>query len=167
MQGISHPFQTPAHILLVLALGILIAQQQKKIFNLIAFSVSIIIGLIINQLIQLKWDFDLILLFFVLSISLIVIIRFKLYHLLLIFLIIISGIGLGLNSDPIRILGFGVTSIYSWLLGAFTGFELIILLMVLIAIPLHRYWNGIVLRVMSSWLATSAIFVLTFLFVEH
>ncbi len=161
--GLLHPLQTPAHLLLVLAVGLLIAQHKLMLVNLLVFSLAVLAGLILNQFVHLQWNFELILLSIALGISLFVIMQFSLHRLMLLSFMLISGIGLGLNSTPILIPGLGSTSINNWLAGAAVSFITIPSVIALIAVPLHRYWHGIVLRVLGSWIATSVIFVLTFM----
>lgn len=174
MQGMLHPLQTPSHILLVLSLGLLIGQQlsQKRFLlsSVILFGFSILAGLVLNRIIRLDIDIDidieLILLGLGLLISLLVIIKLPLPSLLIVFLAVISGIGLGLNSSPIIIPGLGSTSVYNWQIGAACSFIMGILLISLIACFISNYWQGIILRVLASWIATSTIFVLVFILVQ-
>ncbi len=170
MQGMLHPLQTPSHILLVLSLGLLIGQQlsQKRFLlsSVILFSFSVLVGLILNRIIRLDFDIELILLGLGLLISLLVIIKLPLPSLLIAFLVIISGIGLGLNSSPIVIPGLGSTSVYNWQIGAACSFIAGVLPAALIACFINNYWQGIILRVLASWIATSAIFVLAFILIQ-
>jgi len=167
MQGMLHPLQTPSHILLVLGLGLLIGQQRLLLSSLLLFSFSVLVGLILNQTIKPDFDIELMLLAVGLFVSLLVIIKLPLPSLLIIFLAIISGIGLGLNSSPILIPGLGSTSIYSWLIGVTCSFIAGALITTRIVYFINNYWQGIILRVLASWIATSTIFVLTFILIKH
>lgn len=164
IQGLLHPLQTPSHILLILGLGFLLGQQHKILgTSLLIFSITIIAGLVGSQFVNIKLNYELILLSLALIVSLLVIAKLSLPKFLIIALIIISSITLGFNSSPILIPGLGSTSIFNWRVGAATSFISIIILTTFIAYLLNKCWNGIVLRVLGSWIATSTIFVLTFL----
>lgn len=164
MQGLLHPLQTPSHILLILGLGFLLGQQHKILgASLLIFSATVIAGLFGNQLVNIKLNYELILLSLALIVSLLVIAKLSLPKVLIIALVMISGITLGFNSSPILIPGLGSTSIYNWRFGAATSFIGIVMLITFIAYFLSKWWNGIVLRVLGSWIATSTIFVITFL----
>jgi len=176
-QGVFHPLQTPSHILLLLGLGLLIGQQQRQVGSLLIFSFSVILGLVLNQTTSFdlnvsfsngfEFSFELILLVLGLVISLLVIIKLPLPKLLMWLIAIVSGLALGFDSSPILIPGLGATSIYNWLAGAATSFIGVIALTIMIAYILNKLWNGIVLRVLASWIATSAIFVLTFMLLKN
>lgn len=170
MQGVFHPLQTPSHILLILSLGLLIGQQLGKkrllLSSVMLFGFSVLAGLVLNRVIRLGFDIELILLGLGLFVSLLVIIKLPLPSLLMAFLVIISGIGLGLNSSPIVIPGLGSTSVYNWQFGATCSFVVSVLVILLIAHFINNYWRGIILRVLASWIATSAIFVLAFILVQ-
>jgi len=170
LQGLLHPLQTPAHILLILGLGLLIGQQQRQLVSLLIFSLSIISGLILNQNLvfnDLNLNIELILLALGLVTSLLVIIKIPLPSLLVWLFVLISGLVLGFDSSPMLIPGLGATSIYNWLAGAASSFIGIILITTIIAYFANKLWQGIVLRVLASWIATSAIFVLTFMLLKH
>ena len=166
IQGVLHPLQTPSHILLILALGLLVGQQQRQpslVFNVFFFSVSVILGLIVNQTTQLDMKYEPILLVLCLITSFLVIIRLSLPNLVLVALMIVTGIFMGLDSNPVLIPGLGQSSVYSWIAGATCSFIGIILLTSIIAHFISNLWQGIIVRVIGSWIATSAIFVLTFI----
>jgi len=160
-QGLLHSLQTPSHILLVLGLAFLLGQQgQLKVSLLSVFSV--IAGFLLNHYaLLINWNTELILLTLALICGLLLVLRLKLPLLIILSLLIFSGIVLGLNSNPIIIPGLGSNSIYSWRLGAAITLILSIVVLTLPAYYLDRYWNGIILRVAGSWIATSTLFVLT------
>jgi len=173
LQGLLHPLQTPAHILLILGLGLLVGQQQRQLGSLLIFSLSIILGLILNQNLDqnlvfndLNLNIELMLLALGLVTSLLVIIKIPLPSLLVWFFVLISGLVLGFDSSPMLIPGLGATSIYNWLAGAASSFIGIILITTIVAYFASKLWQGIILRVLASWIATSAIFVLTFILLK-
>ncbi len=165
MQGILHPLQTPSHIILILGLAFLLGQQNHlikshlKILFLTPFAV--IIGFALNHYALLELNTELILLSLALICGLLLVLRLKLPTFVTFILLAFSSVILGLDSSPVMIPGLGANSIYSWRLGAAITLILGIIVLSLPAYFLNRYWNGIILRVTGSWIATSAIFVLT------
>ena len=160
MQGILHPLQTPSHIILILGLAFLLG-QQNQLKSLFTTPFVIIAGFALNHYTSLNWNTELILLILALMCGLLVVLRLKLPVFLAIALLIFSGLILGLDSSPIMIPGLGINSILSWWLGAAITLILGIMILTIVAYFLGRYWHGIILRVAGSWIATSAIFVLT------
>lgn len=163
IQGLLHPLQTPAHILLTLGLGLLIGQQRNVSINLPLFSIAVFIGLFLNYMTNININYELNLLILVLIIVLLVIVKLSLPSLVVWFAVIVSGIVLGLDSSPVLIPGLGSKSVYNWLAGAGVSFVGIIFLASFVAFILNKLWHGIVLRVLASWIATSTIFVITFI----
>jgi hydrogenase/urease accessory protein HupE len=160
MQGIFHPLQTPSHIILILGLAFLIGQQNHlKALFLTPFAV--IVGFALNYYALLDWNTELILLSLALICGLLLVLRLKLPTFITFVLLAFCSVILGLDSSPVMIPGLGVNSIYSWRLGAAITLVMSITVFSLPAYFLNRYWNGIILRVAGSWIATSAIFVLT------
>lgn len=165
-QGLLHPLQTPSHLLLIISIGFLIGQNGSLVKHLSLLVLSLIVGLILNDNISLKWDFELIILVLALIISLFVVLRLKQIKPFVFLFVIICGLMLGYDSSPIVIPGLGSNSIFNWLLGAAISMVSVISILSVIAIFLRRYWNGIVLRVIGSWIATRALFTLTLQFAK-
>ena len=160
IQGVLHPLQTPAHLMLILGLALLLG-QQKQLKGLLLLPFSVIAGLMINHYSLLSWNTELILLVLALICGLLLVLRLNLPKIITIILLLFSGIILGLDSSPVMIPGLGINSIISWRLGAMLTINMGIVALDLLAYFLNRYWNGIILRIAGSWIATSAIFVLT------
>ena len=164
MQGIFHPLQTPSHIIVILGLAFLLGQQstQKHLLkSILLVPFAILIGFALNHYALLDWNTELILLSLALICGLLLVLRLKLPIFIALVLLVSCSIILGLDSSPIMIPGLGSNSVYSWRIGAAITLLLGIVLPTLLAYFLNHYWNGIILRVAGSWIATSAIFVLT------
>jgi hydrogenase/urease accessory protein HupE len=160
LQGIWHPLQTPSHIILILGLAFLLG-QQGRLKLLYFFPFSTIAGLLLNHYGLLHWNTELILLILALIFGLLLVLRLKIPSLIVLVLTLACGIFLGLDSSPVMIPGLGINSILSWRLGTVLTMILGLAVLTIPAMILNRYWNGIILRVAGSWIATSAIFVLT------
>ncbi len=169
-QGLLHPLQTPSHLILIISISFLIGQAttNKQLLNyFFAITVAVITGIILNQNIRIPshWNIELILLCVALIIGLLVVIRFKKINAILLSLLaIFSSLLLGYDSSPVVIPGLGSNSIYNWMAGAMICVVTSITLLSLIALILRPYWDGIILRVIGSWIATSALFTLTLSF---
>ncbi len=160
MQGILHPLQTPSHIILILGLAFLLG-QQSQLKSLFITPFVIISGFALNHYTSLDWNTELILLILALICGLLLVLRLKLPAFIAVTLLVFSSLILGLDSSPIMIPGLGINSILSWWFGAAITLILGVTILTIPAYYLGRYWNGIILRVAGSWIATSAIFVLT------
>ena len=165
-QGLLHPLQTPSHLLLIISIGFLIGQNGRLVKHLSLLVLSLIAGFILNHNFSLKWDFELIILAYALIISLFVVLKLEQIKSFVFIFVIICGLMLGFDSSPIVIPGLGENSIFNWLAGAAISILGVILLLSIIALFLRHYWNGIILRVIGSWIATSALFTLTLQFAK-
>ncbi len=166
LQGIWHPIQTPAHIIVIMGLAFLLGQQKQLKITLL-LPIMVLLGFVLNHYSLLAWNTELILLILALICGLLLVLRLKLPLLLTLFLLISCGVILGLDSSPIMIPGLGLNSIYSWRLGALITMSLSIFGLAIVAYILNKFWNGIILRVAGSWIATSAIFVLTLMIAKN
>lgn len=163
-QGFLHPLLTPSHIILLVSLAVLIGQQGNRLYYSLLLLISGVVGVVLNQNLSLNLQIELILLALALIVSLLVVVKVRLPTFLLIVLIIISGIVIAFDSDPILIPGVGANSINNWLFGAVVSMTGVFVLIALIATFLRQFWEGIILRILGSWIATSAIFILTLSF---
>ncbi len=157
-----HPLQTPAHLILILGLGFFLG-QQKQLKNLLLLPFAVLVGFALNHYSLIDLNTELILLALALTCGLLLVLRLNLPAFITIVLLLVCGITLGLDSSPIMIPGLGINSIINWRLGAALTIIIGIAALAFLAYFLNRYWNGIILRVAGSWIATSAIFVLTLL----
>ncbi|MCK5918020.1 MAG: HupE/UreJ family protein [Cocleimonas sp.] len=172
LDGFTHPLETPSHLILLVALGVLIGQQSSAylIRNLLLFCASVFVGFIINNYLSLRWNNELILLSIALLVSLLIVLRLDYrqqgVQIMTLLLSISSGIMLGIDSSPIVIPGLGANTFYNWLFGAAIGIILAVIIIASISALLRNVLEGIILRVLGSWIATSALFVLTLLMVK-
>ena len=168
-EGFWHPLQTPSHLILLVALAVLIGQHNLPAIlkNTLIFVGLLCLGFILNQFYEPKWNVELLLLITALNISLLVTLRMHLLGIILLILSMISAVALGLDSKPIMIPGFGSSVMVNWFAGALVSMTLLLLLVSTLSYLLRNVINGVVLRVIGSWIATSALFVLTLMLVKH
>ena len=164
-QGALHPLLTASHVILLTSIALLIGQQQLKLSYFISASIAVLLGVLANQNQTLDFignlNIELILSLFALLISLLVILKLHLPTLLIIALIFISIFVIAYNSEPIVIPGVGANSVNNWLFGAFVSIISFTALVSLLANFLKQFWDGMILRILGSWIATSTIFILT------
>jgi urease accessory protein len=171
LEGFLYPLETPSHLILLIGLGVLFGQQVSTHFirNLLFFCGSVLIGFVINNGLSLRWNNELILLTLSLLVSLLVVVRLNAsllwVKILVLFFSISCGIMLGIDSSPIVIPGLGANTFYNWLFGAAVGIFISTFIIASISALLRNVFQGIILRVLGSWIATSALFVLTLLIV--
>ena len=146
--------------MLLLGLALLLG-QQKQLKSLLFLPFAVLAGFLLNHYSLINWNTELILLALALICGLLLVLRLSLPAFIAIVLLIMCGIVLGLDSSPVMIPGLGINSIISWRLGAALSINIAIVVLSLFAYFLNQYWKGIILRVAGSWIATSAIFVLT------
>ena len=169
LDGFTHPLETPSHLILLVGLAVLLGQQGGAylIRNLVVFSSTIIVGFVVNNYLSPNTNNELILLVLALLVSLLIILRLDYraswVQFIVVIFSIISGTILGLDSSPIMIPGLAVNTFYNWLFGAAIGISITVLIIALLSFLLRNLLQGVVLRVLGSWIATSALFVLTLL----
>jgi urease accessory protein len=167
LDGFLHPLETPSHLILLVGLGILLGQHAGAYFirNLLLFCGAVIVGFVVNNYLSLRWNNELILLSLSLLVSLVAVVRLPPpllgVKILVVLFSISSGIMLGIDSSPIVIPGLGADTFYNWLFGAAMGIFISAIIIASISALLRNMLQGIILRVLSSWIATSALFVLT------
>lgn len=166
LEGFWHPLVTPAHIIVLLGLGLLLGQQQawrslKTAVPLVC--VTFIAGLFLARLELPEWNSPVVLLVIALLSGILIAARWNLAGSLLLVLSAVIGLGTGLDSRPLMIPGIGVDKVYSWMAGAAAGAILLLFVMTVIASAIRHVLQGIPLRVLGSWVAASALMVLTLL----
>ena len=160
-QGFYHPLQTPQQLLLIISLGLLVSQQGKVQQGLFSFMLSILCGFILNRTLSIELNTELMLLGVALSTSLLCLIKLPFNSILLIVIILSCGLLMGYDSNPIRIPGLGDKIMLHWFLGAGLSMILSFIVVMIISLIVKPFWDGLTIRIFSSWLATSALIVLT------
>ena len=168
IEGFWQPLQDPSQLILLVSLGLLSGQQGQHVItkNLALFAGSLGIGFILNHFYTPIWNVERSLLISALSMSLLVTVQLQLPRVLLFLFNISSGIMLGWASTPISIPGFGNSIMYNWSSGVLISMTLLLAVVSYLSFLLRNLIHGIALRVIASWIATSALFVLTLLFIK-
>lgn len=166
LEGFWHPLVTPAHIVLLLGFGLLLGQQQawRSLKTTVPlFLLTFTAGLFLARMNLPEWNSPVVLLVIALVSGILIAARWNLAATLLLVLSAVIGLVTGLDSTPLMIPGMGVAKVYSWMAGAVSGAMLLLVVTTVVASAIRHVLQGIPLRVLGSWVAASALMVLTLL----
>ena len=170
LQGLQHPVLTPSHAILVCSLAFLIGQHNNVEKHLALLTIAMIGGILINYFLLPGAQLEILLLSLALIIGLLVIIRTqkapKIMLIISLFLASLAGLFIGIDSQPISIPGLRTNSVINWHMGALITITFSTLILSLVAIALKRFGDGIVLRVLGSWVVTIALITLSLQYVK-
>lgn len=165
--GILHPLFVPAHLLLVIALGLLVGQQgvRSHIVAVWAYLGGLVAGLVVAWHGGVVKDLntqELAVLSTAVLVALLVVIAARLPCWLLVLLGGWSGFILGIDSLQPELAG---RARMAALFGSGVSLYLLLLYPMALADRLgHRHWQRVGIRVIASWIAASALLVLALLF---
>ena len=165
-QGFWHFLQAPSHIVVLFGLGLIIGQQGERAIyaGLSAFAVSVIAGLLLTQLVTITWSPDIVLLGSAIIVGGMLALRLDLPVWSVALLVAVPGLLIGMDSKPVMIPGMKRSMVYAALAGAALSTCFAVWLVALPSLLLRSVLNGIVLRVLGSWVTASALMVLTLMF---
>lgn len=150
-------------------LGLLLGQQgaQPVRTGWLAFAVAIVVGLGSAQLYGVRWGIGMPLLIAAGGAGCLLALRLRLPVWLYLLLAAVAGVLLGMDSSPAMIPGMKAMKIYAFMTGVAVADTLALLLLALLALGLRTLLDGVVLRVLGSWVAASALMVLTLMFAHR
>lgn len=163
VNGALHPFLIPAHLMILTGLGLLVGRQGSKYIGrtLPLFMLAIIPSLIISTFVQDGDAIEFILLFLAILLGTLVAAGIQLNGWGLLFFALGSALLIGLDSSQTvftgkdRYLALGGTAVSaSMLLIYITGFSEF----------LQKLWQGVLVRIIGSWLVASSLMVLVLKF---
>jgi len=165
-QGFWHFLQAPSHIIVLSGLGLLIGQQGSRGIHigLLSFTLTIVSGLLLTQLFTLNWKHDIVLLILAIAIGGLLALRLNLPAWSIASWAALAGITIGIDSAPSMIPGMKTAITYASLAGTALSTCLLVLLVTLPSLVLRSPLNGIILRVLGSWVTASALMVLVLMF---
>ncbi|MBU0656812.1 MAG: HupE/UreJ family protein [Gammaproteobacteria bacterium] len=165
-QGFWHFLQAPAHIIVLLGLGLLLGQQAGRALRsgLAVFVLALLAGLLLTQVFTPGWKHDIVLLILAVSMGGLLAVRLELPLWVVGLLAAVAGILIGIDSAPSLIPGMKSMKTYAALAGSALSASLAVLLLALPALPLRKLLDGIILRVLGSWVVASALMVLALMF---
>ena len=163
LNGMLHPLLVPAQVLIILALGLWYGQNQpaENKMSVLVFLFATIAGLVASDFFMVN-DVSLLLLIGATVIGLIIISGIKLPQVFYILLGLFAGFIVGLDSAQEALIG--KAKILS-LFGSGVGIYFLLLYAMAISETFStRHWQIIAVRVIASWLSTSAIMVIALSF---
>lgn len=165
-QGLQHPFLTPAHLIALLSFAILLGLHHRRytLFSLLIFIIGITAGLLLTRFYQTDINFELVLLAASALMGIAIAIKVKLHLALLLILASIIGISIGLDSEVIIIPGLKASAAYFNMLGTLLSITFLVCVSTIITLLLNQLWNGLILRILGSWVFASSLMVLAFMF---
>lgn len=160
--GVLHPFISPAHLIALVALGLLFGQRgvlasRQAMGALVAALAG---GLWLSLRLQLP-EPDPLLLALGILLGLSVVLARCWPHWALVPLSALVGLAVGLGSAPD---GMAPGQRTAALVGTFVGATLCTACLAGVVHPLHKPWARVGVRVLASWLSASALLVLTLAF---
>lgn len=166
LQGLQHPFFTPAHLIALIALAMLLGLHKRTsaLFTLPVFIFFTLSGLLLTRFYRPDLNFEIILLTASALTGLIVAAKLSLPRVILFTLASIIGISIGLDSEVIIIPGLKASTAYFNMFGTLLSISFTLLVATSISIALNQLWNSIILRILGSWAFASSLMVLAFMF---
>lgn len=163
LSGLLHPFLVPAHLICLIALGLLLGQQHpnRNLTALASYPVAILIGLFATEL-PITIKLEIAILTVATASGLLITVCPRLPVIWTAIASAFTGLLVGFDSAQQAHAGLDK-------LGAFIGVGLGLLIVPLIAMELADYfcskaWQRISVRILGSWIAASAFLVLTLIF---
>ncbi|MEM7208830.1 MAG: hypothetical protein AAF434_13480 [Pseudomonadota bacterium] len=165
-QGFWHFLQAPSHIIVLFGMGLLLGQQgmPRVRVGLICFVISIISALLLVQLVVIGWKHDVVLLGLAMVVGGLLAIRLDLPVLLIAIAAALSGFLIGIDSAPALIPGMKKSMLYAGLTGTALSTSLAVSSVALVSYLVRTTLNGMILRVLGSWVTASSLMVLALMF---
>lgn len=162
-QGLLHPFAMPAHLMVLVALGLLAGQQGRAHVKsaVPVFLVAVCCGVGLTLLMKLSLDFELWLLVTALVSGTLIVLRPGLPVWWLVVLAVLSALLVGLDSAAPRIPGLRGIKVQALLAGTALSAGLVVIVSSLTGLAVRRVLEGIPVRVLGAWITAGALLVLT------
>ena len=153
-------------MMLAISLGMLLAQQGRSCFikAIPVFVYAVILGAWLTRAMELNLNIPLISLIVAAVLGLLVSIKWTLKTYLVIALSLVSGFLVGQESAPVLIPGMKAMTIYAFFIGATITSALVLTAVSFVSLLFRNLGNGIVLRVLGSWVVAAAVMVQVLLY---
>jgi urease accessory protein len=160
--GLLHPLTVPAHVLALLALGLMIGRQVGgRLFSLVAFTAGVIGGLAAIALAFRQTAAGDVLLGITVVAAILVVLAAPLSAFVHAAIALAGGVALGMDSPPQAI---SIAVATATLIGTGIGTCLTLAIIAIATSYLTGDWQRIGIRIVGSWIAASAILVLALRF---
>lgn len=165
-QEIIAAILTPAHLITALGLGLLLGQQAQLAKTIPAFIVSMAIGSLLTLWVEFPWEVANFLLPLALLMGVLLAWRPSIPSPVLWLFAVYCGVFIALGAAPSIIPGLKDIHIYSIMAGSTLISSLSVVLMSGLAYALRHAFEGLILRILGSWIAASALMVMTLTFLS-
>jgi hydrogenase/urease accessory protein HupE len=155
--GLLHPVLIPAHLMTLVGLALLIGRGKMRLISELVFAAALIGGLGAIALGTGETRAPLVLLAVAAICGLLIAAALPAPRPVVWLLAAVVGVAIGLDSPPDVI---SIRMAYVIMLGTWIGAVAVLVALAEVAARLARHWQLIGLRVLSSWIAASAILVL-------
>lgn len=156
VDGFINPLTTPAHVLTLLALALLLARQPQRFAGVLIFVLALVTGFVAIVLAVETTPARTVLLAVAVALGAMVAAAWAPKFLTWLFAAI-TGTALALDSPPQAVM---ITDAYATLAGTAAGACAMLLAVAAPAGRAHADWQRLGLRILGSWIAASAILVL-------
>jgi urease accessory protein len=156
VDGLLNPLTTPAHVLTLLALALLLARQPQRFTGVLVFALALAGGFLAIVLAVETTPARTVLLAVAVALGVMVAAAWA-PKLLACLLAAIAGAALALDSPPQAVT---ITEAYATLGGTALGACAMLVVVAAIAAHANADWQRLGLRIVGSWIAASAILVL-------
>ena len=166
LRGLGHFLQFPAHVMVLVGFGLLLGQQgwHHVRFGWLAFVLALVVGLGMTQLYAATWPLNTLLLGLACVVGCLLALRLRLPLWSSVLLLVVVGLLIGFGSAPAAFPGMKPLKMYAALAGTAVADSLTVLLLAVLAGGLRTLLDGVILRVLGSWVAASALMVLALMF---
>lgn len=163
IEGVLHPLFMPAHLILLLALGLLAGQQGAAALKVTCAALFVSVALACASTLQwrLRIDLEVALLVCAMVVGVLVVLRLELPRWLLVLLALLAGCLIGLDSAAPRIPGLRGHKVHVLLAGTVLSASAVTFICALLALMVRNLLEGVVIRVLGAWITAGAILVLT------
>ena len=162
LQGVMHPLVMPAHLILLIALGLLAGQQSVRAVTAgcITLVLSLAAACMATVQFRLSLEPEVALLLSAVVAGGLVALRLSLPTWPILLLALIAGLLIGLDSSAPRIPGLRGDKVHALLAGTVLSASITALVCALFALMVRNLLEGIVLRVLGAWITAGALLVL-------
>jgi urease accessory protein len=156
VEGLLNPLTTPAHVLSLLALGLLLARQPHRFIVLLLFALALAAGFLAIVLAIETTPARTVLLAAAAALGVMVATAWA-PKLLAWLLAVVAGAALALDSPPQAVT---LSEAYATIAGTALGVCALLVVVAVVAGHANAHWQRLGVRIIGSWIAASAILVL-------
>lgn len=166
--GALEPLLAPAHLIVLLGLGLLLGQQGKHHWKAAfpSFIAALLAGLLLSNAYHDPFHLDnaLVLLLIAGVAGLLTVLAYPLPRWFTWVLVMKGGMMVGLDTVPTLLPGLAAHKIYLTLAGAAFSSSVLLVGLAVFSLFLHKVWEGVGVRVLGSWVTASAVLTLALRF---